>query len=68
VKSHIKIKDFDAPELAKAESRLREQGYRLVRRKSENDLLPGQYIKQDFAMAINSSGGGRRWTLRWRSS
>ena len=66
MKSHIKIEDYEGAELALAESRLREQGYRLVRKISENDLLPGEYIRQENSRSQNSSGRRPGGTLRWR--
>jgi hypothetical protein len=66
MRSHIKIQDYDDAELFKAEINLQEQGYRLVRKKSEKDLLPGEYIKQKFSRFLHSSGEQSRWTLRWR--
>jgi hypothetical protein len=68
MRSHIKIEDYDEAGLFKAESILREQGYRLVRKDSENDLLPGEYIRQEHSRSMNSSGEKRRGTLRWRVS
>ncbi len=68
MRSHIKIENYGSAELSSAESTLREQGYRLVRKNSENDLLPGEYIRQEHSRARNSSGERRRWTLRWRVS
>jgi hypothetical protein len=66
MRSHIKIEDYDDVELFKAESNLREQGYRLVRKQSEKYLLPGEYIKPKFSRFLHSSGEQGRWTLRWR--
>ncbi len=66
MRSHIKIEDYDRAELAAAEGALRNEGYRLVRKESEKDLLPREYIKQEFAKSMKSSGGQGQWTLRWR--
>lgn len=66
MKSHIKIEDYDGAEFAAAENRLRKQGYRLVRKISENDLLPGEYIRQENFRSKNSSGVRPGGTLRWR--
>jgi len=66
MRSHIIIEDYDEAGLFKVESNLREQGYRLVRKQSEKDLLPGEYIKQKFSRFLHSSGKQGRWTLRWR--
>jgi hypothetical protein len=66
MRSHIKIEDYDEVGLLKAESNLQEQGYRLVRKQSEKDLLPGEYIRQEFSRFLHSSGEQGRWTLRWR--
>jgi hypothetical protein len=49
MRSHIKIENYGEVELFKAESDLQEQGYRLVRKQSEKDLLPGEYIRQEFS-------------------
>jgi hypothetical protein len=68
MRSHIKIEDYNRAELSNAESKLREQGYRLVRKKSEKDLLPGEYIRQEYSRAMNSSGEQSGGTLRWRVS
>jgi hypothetical protein len=68
MRSHIKIEDYDNAELATAESALRKQGYRLVRKNSENKLLPGEYIRQEHSRSMNSAGEQPRWTLRWRVS
>ena len=68
MRSHIKIKDYDGAEFSNAESKLREQGYRLVRKKSEKDLLPGEYIRQEYFRSMNSSGEQSGGTLRWRVS
>jgi hypothetical protein len=68
MKSHIKIEDYDGAELVTVESRLREQGYRLVRKRSENDLLPGEYIRQEFSTPIDPFGVPTKGTLRWRLS
>ncbi len=66
MKSRIKIEDYNRMELAEAEGALRRQGYRLVRKISESDLLPQEYIRQEFSRSMNSSGDQRKWTLRWR--
>ena len=63
MRSHIKIEDYEGAELSNAESTLREQGYRLVRKKSENDLLPGEYIRQEYSWSMNSSDKHHRGTL-----
>ena len=68
MRPHIKIENYDGAELSNAENILREQGYRLVRKKSENDLLPGEYIRQEYSWSLNSIGEQRRWILRWRVS
>ncbi len=65
---HIKIENYGSAELSGAESTLREQGYRLVRKKSENDLLPGEYIRQEHSWSLDVIGEQRRWMLRWRVS
>jgi hypothetical protein len=66
MRSHIKIEDYNRAGLSNAESTLRKQGYRLVRKDNENDLLPGEYIRQEYSRSMNSSGEQRSWTLRWR--
>ena len=63
---HIKIQDYDGAGLSAAESNLRQEGYRLVFKNSESDLLPGEYIKQDHSWSVNSFGEQHRCTLRWR--
>ncbi len=63
---HIKIENYGSDELSSAENTLREQGYRLVRKKSENDLLPGEYIRQEYSRSLNAIGQQRGWMLRWR--
>jgi hypothetical protein len=68
MRPHIKIENYGSAELSNAESTLREQGYRLVRKNSENDLLPGEYIRQKRSWSLNSLGEQRRWVLRWRVS
>ncbi len=68
MRPHIKIENYDSAGLSKAERALREQGYRLVRKKSENDLLPGEYIRQEYSRSSDANGEQRRWMLRWRVS
>jgi hypothetical protein len=65
---HIKIENYDRAELSNIESKLRTQGYRLARKNSESDLLPGEFIRQEHSRSMNSLGEQRRWTLRWRVS
>jgi hypothetical protein len=65
---HIIIENYADGELSTTESKLRKQGYRLVRKNSESDLLPGEFIKQEHSRSMNSFGEERRWTLRWRVS
>jgi len=66
--SCIKIEDYDRAELAAAEGTLRREGYRLVPKDSEKELLPREYLKQEFSRSMKSSWEQRRWTLRWRVS
>jgi hypothetical protein len=68
MKSHVKIEDYDSAELSNAEGALRTQGYRLVRKESEREVLPREYIKQEYRRSIKYFGEQRRWTLRWRVS
>lgn len=68
MKSHIKIEDYEGKELLEAEKALRRNGYRLVRKKSENDLLPGEYIRQIFPRSSDPSAGRLKGTLRWRAA
>ncbi len=68
MKFHIKIENYGSAELPSAESTLQEQGYRLVGKKSENDLLPGEYIRQELSWSLEVIGEQRRWMLRWRVS
>jgi hypothetical protein len=63
---HIKIENYDGAEFTKIQNNLRKQGYRLVRKNSEKDLLPGEFIRQEHSRSMNSFGEERRWTLRWR--
>jgi hypothetical protein len=65
---HIKIENYAGAELSNIESKLRKQGYRLVYKNGENDLLPGEFIKQEHSRSMNSSAEQRRGTLRWRVS
>ncbi len=65
---HIKIENYGCAEFSSAESTLHGQGYRLVRKKSENDLLPGEYIRQEYSRSLDAIGEQRRWMLRWRVS
>lgn len=66
MRSHIKIEDYNNAELVVAENKLREEGYRLVRKKGENDLLPGEYIRQIFFASIDPAAKPSNGTLRWR--
>jgi hypothetical protein len=66
MKFHIKIEDYDGAEFAAAENRFRKQGYRRVRKISENNLLPGEYIRQENFRSKDSCGGRPGGTLRWR--
>ena len=68
MRHHIKIENYAGAELSNFESKLRKQGYRLVYKNGENDLLPGEYIRQEYPGALNSSAEQRRGTLRWRVS
>jgi hypothetical protein len=65
---HIIIENYADAELSTTESKLRKQGYRLVRKNSEGDLLPSEFIKQEHSRSMNSLGEEHRWTLRWRVS
>src|SRR5512136_1636084 len=66
VKSHIKIEMFDGAELCNVEGKLRKQGYRLVHKNNENDLLPGEFIKEKFFSTIDSPEAKPKWYLSWR--
>jgi hypothetical protein len=68
MRSHTKIEDYDGAALLNAEKNLREQGYRLVRKNSEKDLLPGEYIRQKHSVSVGSHGAKQRGSLRWRVS
>ncbi len=65
---HIKIENYGCAEFSSAESTLHEEGYRLVLKKNEKDLLPGEYIRQEYSWSLDVIGEQRRWIVRWRVS
>ncbi len=59
----INFKNCGAEELAGVEASLRKDGYRLVSKTLDEDLKPGEYIKNSYI----GSEDKIRWTLRIKS-
>ena len=52
-------------ELYTLESRLRKEGYRLVQKESEKDLIPGEYVKRSHSKLPDMFGGPVVWQVLW---
>ena len=52
-------------ELATVESWLQRDGYRLVAKTAEKDLLPGEYIKRSSPSFVYSVSGRSVWEVVW---
>ena len=54
-----------AAELASFESLLRQDGYRLVTKASESELLPGEYLKRQQSTFVYAYASPVVWEVVW---
>lgn len=52
-------------ELARLESLLQKDGYRLVEKANEGDLLPGEYLKRQRSSYIYTFASPVTWQVVW---
>lgn len=63
---NIYIRQCNDLEVTKVEAQWRQEGFRLVSKMNEKDLLPMEYIKTSYSEDLNSTDDPRSWTLTRR--